>query len=91
MVHELKPEVIFHLASEVTGARRADLVVPLMHANQGIAVILLAAVAQKAPEARVIMAGSLEEKAIDADAAPTSPYAAAKLGATLYAKMFAQL
>ena len=46
----------------VSGARGVDLVVPMMRANQGFAVNLLAAVAQAAPAARVVLAGSIEEK-----------------------------
>jgi nucleoside-diphosphate-sugar epimerase len=91
LVQDLKPEVVFHLASAVTGARTVDLVIPIMHVNQGIAVNLLAAVAQAAPRARVVLAGSIEENLGGAGPAPTSPYAAAKLAATSYATMFALL
>ena len=91
LVHERRPEVVFHLASAVTGAREVDLVVPLMQANQGIAVNLLAAVALAAPDARVVLAGSIEENLGGSGSAPTSPYTAAKLAATSYATMFALL
>jgi nucleoside-diphosphate-sugar epimerase len=91
LVAEISPEVVLHLASAVSGARAVELVVPLMHANQGIAVNLLAAVAQEAPEARVVLAGSIEENLGGVESAPTSPYTAAKLAATSYATMFALL
>ena len=55
------PDVVFHLASAVTGARDVDLVVPLMMANQAAAVNLLTAVAKSAPATRVVLAGSVEE------------------------------
>src|SRR4051812_12430783 len=35
LIHTTAPDVVFHLASAVTGARDVDLVVPLMVANQG--------------------------------------------------------
>jgi nucleoside-diphosphate-sugar epimerase len=86
-----QPEVVFHLASEVSGVREVDRVVPMMQANLGIAVHLLAAVAQEVPHARIVLAGSIEETLHEARLAPTSPYAAAKGAATSYATMFAFL
>ena len=47
---DVAPDVVFHLASAVTGARDVDLVVPLMMANQAAAVNLLTAVAKSAPD-----------------------------------------
>jgi UDP-glucose 4-epimerase len=91
LVREVNPQVVLHLASMVTGARDVALVVPVMRANQGIAVNLLAAVAQAAPDARVVLAGSIEENLGGHESAPTSPYTAAKLAATSYATMFARL
>jgi nucleoside-diphosphate-sugar epimerase len=91
MVDAVAPDVVFHLASEVTGARDVDLVVPLMQANQGMAVNLLAAITRTAPDARVVLAGSIEENLGGVESAPTSPYAAAKLATTSYARMFALL
>jgi nucleoside-diphosphate-sugar epimerase len=91
LVEHLRPEVVFHLASAVTGARQVDLVVPVMHANLGIAVNLLTAVAQAAPDASTVLAGSIEENLGGTYSAPTSPYTAAKLAATSYATMFALL
>jgi nucleoside-diphosphate-sugar epimerase len=91
LVEAHQPEVVFHLASEVTGARQVDLVVPVMQANLGIAVNLLAAIAQAVPDARTVLAGSIEENLGGARSAPTSPYTAAKLAATSYATMFALL
>lgn len=91
LVDEVKPQVVFHLASMVSGARGLDLVVPMMRANQGFAVNLLAAVAQAAPSALMVLAGSIEENLGGGRSAPTSPYTAAKLAATSYATMFARL
>jgi nucleoside-diphosphate-sugar epimerase len=91
LVKTVAPDVIFHLASAVSGARDLDLVVPLMAANQAAAVNLLTAVAKSAPPTRVVLAGSIEEPHRGHDATPQSPYAAAKWAATSYARMFAAL
>lgn len=91
LIQTIAPDVVFHLASAVTGAREVDLVVPLMAANQGAAVNLLTAVAKTAPAARVVLAGSVEEQHEPDDLTPTSPYAAAKWAATAYARMFSAL
>jgi nucleoside-diphosphate-sugar epimerase len=91
LVAAIEPQVVLHLASMVSGARGVELVVPMMRANQGFAVNLLAAVAQTAPAARVVLAGSIEENLGGDGSAPTSPYTAAKLAATSYATMFARL
>jgi nucleoside-diphosphate-sugar epimerase len=91
LIQTIAPDVVFHLASAVTGARDVDLVVPLMAANQGAAVNLLTAVAKTAPAARVVLAGSIEEQHEPDDLTPTSPYAAAKWAATAYARMFSAL
>ena len=86
LIQTIAPDVVFHLASAVTGARDVDLVVPLMAANLGAAVNLLTAVAKTAPAARVVLAGSIEEQHEPDDLTPTSPYAAAKWAATAYAQ-----
>lgn len=91
LVRTVAPDVVFHLASAVTGERDLDLVLPLMAANQAAAVNLLTAVAKSAPAARVVLAGSVEEPHQAHDAIPVSPYAAAKWAATAYARMFAKL
>ena len=91
LVDEVRPLVVFHLASLVSGAREAGLVVPMMRANEGFAVNLMAAVAQAAPHTRVVLAGSIEENLGGDGSVPASPYIAAKLGATSYARMFARL
>jgi UDP-glucose 4-epimerase len=85
-VREIKPDVIFNLASHVSGARVLDAVLPTLHANLAGAVNVLLA-ATEARCARVVMAGSLEEPH-SVSAVPSSPYAAAKWAASGYAAMF---
>lgn len=91
LVRTVAPDVVFHLASAVTGARDIEVVVPLMQANQTAAVNLLTAVAKSAPTARVVLAGSIEEPHQGHDVTPQSPYAAAKWAASAYARMFSAL
>jgi UDP-glucose 4-epimerase len=88
LASRLVSDVLFHLASAVTGARDVNLVRPLMMANQAAAVNLLTAVARSAPTARVVLAGSVEEPHLGHNLIPHSPYAAAKSATTAYARMF---
>ncbi len=83
-----RPEIIFHLASFVSGSRHLSLVLPTFHQNLTTAVNLLAG-AQAAGCRRIVLAGSLEEpEAGEARAVPASPYAAAKWAASGYARFF---
>jgi nucleoside-diphosphate-sugar epimerase len=91
LVRTVAPDVVFHLASAVTGARDVDLVVPLMMANQAAAVNLMTAVVKSAPATRVVLAGSIEEPHQGHNVTPHSPYAAAKWAASAYARMFCAL
>jgi UDP-glucose 4-epimerase len=91
LIETVVPDVVFHLASAVTGSRDVDLVVPLMLANQCAAVNLLTAVAKSTPGARVVLAGSVEEPHQGDDLTPHSPYAATKSATTVYARMFSAL
>ncbi|KAB2963500.1 MAG: NAD(P)-dependent oxidoreductase [Thermoanaerobaculia bacterium] len=80
-----RPEVVFHLASFVTGRRELDLVLPTFRANLSSSVHLLAA-ATRAGCRRIVLAGSMEEP--EPGVAPPSPYAAAKAASSLYAAFF---
>ncbi len=84
----IKPDFVYHLASEVTGSRELNLVLPTMRGNLVSAVnILVAATGNHCR--RIVMAGSLEEPDESEQAAiPCSPYAAAKWAASGYARMF---
>jgi UDP-glucose 4-epimerase len=88
LVGQVAPDVIVHLASEVAGARDHRMVLPTMHANLASVVHLLTA-AMELPTTRVLLAGSMEEPA--PGMIPSSPYAAAKVAATGYARMFHDL
>lgn len=87
-VRDSDPAVVFHLASRVAGLRRPDMASPMLEDNTRAAVNVMTS-AHGLGERRVILAGSVEEPR-RADEAPCSPYAAAKLAATSYARLFHQ-
>ena len=89
ILRQVRPDVVFHLASHVSGDRGLGAVVPTLRDNLVTTVNLLTAAAE-AGEARVVLAGSMEEPDRD-DPAPSSPYAAAKSAASAYARLFDQL
>ena len=83
-----KPDLVFHLASVVSGSRAMDAVLPTLQANLVAAVNLLVATTERRVE-RILLAGSQEEAHPDGTwPVPASPYAAAKLAAGAYARMF---
>jgi nucleoside-diphosphate-sugar epimerase len=84
------PDVVYHLASYVSGGRGAELVLPMLRDNLVATVNVLAAAERIG--CRVVLAGSLEEPGADEPApAPQSPYAASKWAASAYARMFSAL
>lgn len=88
IVESARPEVVFHLAGEVSGSRDVSRVIPMLRANLLSAMGLLVAAAERGGP-RLVLAGSLEEGEPDGTwPVPASPYAASKLAAGLYARMF---
>ena len=84
----IRPDVIFHLASYVIGARDLENVLPTFHSNLASTVNLLT-IASQINCGRIILIGSLEEpEQGDVNPVPCSPYAAAKWASTAYARMF---
>jgi UDP-glucose 4-epimerase len=91
LLRRVQPDVVLHLASEVSGDRSADAVLPMLHANLVAAVNVMLA-CREAGCGRIVLAGSMEEPDFgDADAVAQSPYAAAKWAALSYARMFRAL
>lgn len=84
VLDEVRPDVLFHLASTVTGTRDRASVGPVLRANLVAAVDLMATALDCGTE-RVVLTGSVEEPEPD-DPVPSSPYAAAKWAATGYAR-----
>jgi len=89
IVSEVRPELIYHLASRVAGSRDISMVLPTLHANLVSSVNLMTAAVQIGCR-RIVLAGSLEEPQ-EGDAVPSSPYAAAKWAMSGYARMFHSL
>jgi nucleoside-diphosphate-sugar epimerase len=91
LVADVKPEIIYCLASASRGGQDPELVLPTFENDLQTAVNALAA-AREYGCRRVIMSGSLEEPILGCKPkAPSSPYAAAKAAARLYGRMFHQL
>jgi UDP-glucose 4-epimerase len=88
ILQQVNPDVVFHLASHVSGNRSLDTVLPTVHDNLLTTVNLLVAAAERGGP-RVVLAGSMEECEPDeSDPVPGSPYAAAKMAASTYVRMF---
>jgi nucleoside-diphosphate-sugar epimerase len=83
----VQPEVVFHLAGCVTGARGLEAVLPTLEHNLYATVNLLIALTELGC-GRIVLAGSLEEPAEGALESCSSPYAASKWAARAYARMF---
>lgn len=91
LIDAVRPDVVFHLASQVNEARERAVVLSTFHANLASTVYLLDAVAAAGCR-RFVQTGSLEEpEPGDPVSIPTSPYAAAKWSASAYGRMFHQL
>ena len=88
LINNLKPDIIFHLAGWVMGSRSLEHVLPTFHSILASNVNILT-VATEVGCQRVIITGSQEEpESGDPYVIPSSPYAAAKWGASAYARMF---
>jgi UDP-glucose 4-epimerase len=84
----IKPDLIFHLASHVSGARDLDFVQPTFR-NNLVSTVNLLTVASEIGCRRIVLSGSLEEpEEGDPKAVPCSPYAVAKWAGSAYARMF---
>jgi UDP-glucose 4-epimerase len=91
LLHDIKPNIVYHLASHVTGSRAIEQVLPTLHSNLVSTVNLLIA-SHAVGCQRIVLAGSLEEPDGDqASATPSSPYAAAKWASSQYARMCYEL
>lgn len=87
LFEELRPDVVFDLASYVGGGREIALVPETLHSNLVSTVNVLVA-ATELGVGRIVVAGSTEEPdASDPAPVPAFPYAAAKWAASGYARM----
>jgi UDP-glucose 4-epimerase len=87
----IKPDVIFHLTSHGVGAQDLEYVLPTLYSDL-LATVNLLTVATQQGCSRIVVAASLEEpQPGSSEMTPISPYAAAKLAASAYARMFHRL
>lgn len=87
----IKPQIVMHLASQITGSRDIKYVKPLLR-NNLITTINVLTAARKTGCEKVILAGSMEEPLSNHERGiPNSPYSAAKLASSIYGKMFHKL
>ncbi len=97
-IHEIRPRLVFHLASIVTAARDPDLIDPMIEANLKGTTNLLRSLDGLEGLAGVVNLGTCEEYG-DRDALlresmreePASPYAILKLATTRFCRMFSRL
>jgi len=82
--------IVFHLASHVTGSRDVKQVESTLHCNLLSTVNLLTLVTEFKCD-RLVTIGSMEEPAIQSNDVPSSPYSAAKWAGTGYSRMFYHL
>ncbi len=88
---EIRPDVVFHLAGQVTAAPDRQLVLPTFQSLLASTVNVLSAATELSCR-RVVLTGSLTEPASNGgEVVPSSPYAAAKWASTAYARMFHKL
>ena len=88
IVSTVKPDIIFHLASHVVGARDLERVMPTFQDNLASTVNLLVEATDSGCD-KIVLVGSLEEPEISGNfIIPSSPYAAAKFAASAYGRMF---
>jgi UDP-glucose 4-epimerase len=87
----VQPQIVFHLASYVVGARKLEAVLPTFNNNLASTVHLLTGAAEVGCHRIVLACSSDEPQIFDENAFPCSPYAAAKWAGSMYGRMFHQL
>jgi nucleoside-diphosphate-sugar epimerase len=88
LFRDVRPQIIYHLASHVMGAPNLEHVLPTFQGNLQSSVNLLVAAAENGCR-RLIMTGSLAEpEPSKGEIFPVAPYAAAKWASSGYARMF---
>jgi UDP-glucose 4-epimerase len=91
VVAAVQPDILFHLASHVVGARELGEVLPTFYDNLASTVHLLTTAAEIGCT-RIVLASSSEEPQIQENTTfARSPYAAAKWASSIYGNMFHKL
>jgi UDP-glucose 4-epimerase len=87
----VQPQIAFHLASYVVGARELEVVLPTFYGNLASTVHLLTAATETGCR-RIVLANSQEEpQTLNDNTFPRSPYTAAKWASSIYGRMFYEL
>ncbi len=87
-LNTIKPDTIFHLASFVLGSRDIKVVIPTFESNL-VSTLNILRTATEMHCRRIVLSGSLEESINNSKKIiPQAPYAAAKIAASAYARMF---
>lgn len=88
LFRNIRPDVVYHLASHVMGAPGLEHVLPTFHGNLQTSVNILTAAAELGCR-RLVLTGSLAEpEPTKGEAFPSAPYAAAKWASSAYGRMF---
>jgi UDP-glucose 4-epimerase len=91
IVRAVRPQIVFHLASYVSGSRALEAVLPTFHHNLMSTVNLLTEATEVGCQ-RIVLVNSLEEPEGQGNKiVPSSPYAAAKWASSTYGRMFHEL
>ncbi|HMI68142.1 MAG TPA: NAD(P)-dependent oxidoreductase [Cyclobacteriaceae bacterium] len=89
ILREVRPDIICHLAGEVTASNEVGLVMSTYHSLLTSTINLLTLAAEMGCE-RIILTGSINEP-LDKDPQPNSPYSAAKWATNVYGHLFERL
>jgi nucleoside-diphosphate-sugar epimerase len=91
LLAKTRPRLIYHLAGMVSARQDRDFTLPMLHANLIGTVHLLLAASETGCQRMVLLGSSEEPIGAAGDEIAMSPYAAAKVAGTLYARMFWKL
>ena len=83
-----RPDVVYHLAGQVTAAPDLELVLPTFHSLSGARSMCWRLARRPVAGGSSLRALSPSRSEVDPEPIPCSPYAAAKWSATAYARMF---
>src|SRR5258706_3938846 len=89
ILNEVKPNIIYHLAGEVTAANNVSFVLSTYHSLLTSTVNVLTLAAEMGCE-RIILTGSTNEP-LDENPKPNSPYSTAKWATNAYGHLFQRL
>ena len=88
LLKDIRPQIIFHLSGQVTGAPDLEFVISTFDSNVVSTVYMLTAAAEIGCDRIVLTASMTEPQLSSADAIPGSPYGAAKWVSAAYGRMF---